>query len=101
MPKKLFKLTQDQQQKLDTLKWLISDHHNDRETGRTTLLAMAFIEKAITNPGLWVRLFDHHIGGATNTILMSMRIESLIPEELKPAFKISNNSIMFSHDPIS
>jgi len=50
-------LTEKQEKYADAIYWLISDQ-NIAE-GRTTLLALALIKKAIDNPGETIRVFDH------------------------------------------
>lgn len=52
----MLKLTKEQLQHLKSLNWLID---GPRATGRTTVLAHAFIAKAIRHPGEYVRVFDH------------------------------------------
>jgi hypothetical protein len=51
-------LTETQESHLESLKWLISDDRH-RAEGRTFLLAMAFISKALDHPGRRVYVFDH------------------------------------------
>jgi len=50
------KLTEDQQAAFGAILWLID---GPRGAGRSTVLALAFLAKAVRNPGQWVRLFDH------------------------------------------
>lgn len=50
------KLTEDQQAAFGAILWLID---GPRDSGRSTVLAMAFLAKAVRNPGQWIRLFDH------------------------------------------
>lgn len=44
---------------LPVINWLIDSSPNSRRTGRTTLLALAFVRAAITNPGRKIMIFDH------------------------------------------
>lgn len=50
-------LSKLQQKHFDSLKWLVSDSRRD---GKTYLLAIVFIQKAISKQGEWVRPFDHY-----------------------------------------
>jgi hypothetical protein len=44
---------------IDTLKWLVDPSSKSRGSGRTMMLAIAFIEAAQQNPRTWIELFDH------------------------------------------
>lgn len=52
-----FRLTKEQSKHLKSVKWLISDLC---QVGKTTVLAVAFIEKALESPDRWIPVFDHH-----------------------------------------
>lgn len=52
-------LTSTQKKHLKSIKWLTSHEHIDIGTGRTTLLAYAFIQDAIAHPGTRVFLWNH------------------------------------------
>lgn len=49
-------LTKKQTAYFEAISWLVSD---ERASGRTTLLALAFIDKAIKNAGQYIDVFDH------------------------------------------
>lgn len=51
------KLSKLQQEYYPAIKWLIND--GPRASGRTTLLAVAFLEKAVETPGRKILVFDH------------------------------------------
>ena len=46
-----------QKEHLNSIRWLIG---SGRGSGRSFLLAWVFIEYAISNCGVWVRVWDHH-----------------------------------------
>lgn len=50
-------LTKEQKKHLESLEWLINGNRN---SGRTYLLAITFIRRAIDNPGMWIQIFDHY-----------------------------------------
>lgn len=47
----------------DTVRWLVSDEEQARRSGRTHMLALAFIEYADANIHKTVHLWDHHDNG--------------------------------------
>lgn len=49
-------LSELQSKHFEAIKWLISDQ---RRSGRSTLLMMAFFERALNNPGTEVLVWDH------------------------------------------
>jgi hypothetical protein len=49
-------LSKEQAKHYESIKWLISE--GQRGSGRTYLMALAFVEKSIYEGG-WVRIFDH------------------------------------------
>jgi len=55
----VIELSKLQKKNLPAIEWLISDDRKDRCSGRSFLLAVAFIKKAMQNPGRRVRVFDH------------------------------------------
>lgn len=92
--KPIFNLTKDQQNKVDVLTWLLSQHPDDLATGRTTLLAMAFLQTALDNPGQWIEVFDH-TGTEHDRTLMMMQIEYLCPPQYKEFLKTAHGAIQF------
>jgi len=72
----------NQRKRLDSVLWLIDDQY--MAEGRSTVLAVAFIQLALQNPKRWVHPFDHSLalGGSFETVsevLMNyirIRIES-------------------------
>ncbi len=84
----LFKPTKRQKEFLPAIKWLLSDEMEDRQSGRTTLMAYVFILKAIKNPGKRIYLFDHFGGSlATKRVLMT-NIEMILGESLLTHFEV-------------
>lgn len=55
----LISLTIEQQKHLNSVEWLINFDENIA-TGRTTVLAVAFIKRALKHSGEWVKVFDHY-----------------------------------------
>jgi hypothetical protein len=54
------RLTQKQKEFLPAIRWLISDTLHDRATGRSLLLAYAFIQEAMKNSGRNIPIWNHH-----------------------------------------
>lgn len=54
-------LRPDQAAKLPTVEWLLdsSQAGSVRRSGRSTLMALAFLRGACSHPGSWVPVFDH------------------------------------------
>ena len=52
----MINLTEEQKKHYESIKWLIS---GPLATGRTTLLAWAFIEHAVENPEESIKIYDH------------------------------------------
>ena len=55
---KIDHLRPEQRIRYEEIKWLLDDINN-RQTGRSYLMVLAFLETAAKNPGKWVRCFDH------------------------------------------
>ncbi len=53
--------------RLPVLEWLVSVQDKDRGTGRTSLLALAFIGAAMRRPEVGVKVFDHHDPSASRS----------------------------------
>lgn len=53
----MIKLTDEQKEKYKTIQWLVND--GPYRTGKTTLLALAFLEKAEHYQGENVTIWDH------------------------------------------
>lgn len=75
----IFGLTREQ--RLFALRWLISRKSILRGTGRTTLLAEAFIQEAIST-GKSINLFDHVVGEADSFKITKQAIIPRIKEIL-------------------
>lgn len=85
-------LNKDQKKYLPAIQWLISDR---RATGKTYLLAVAFIMKAIENPGRQIQIFDHIPRIRLNYLLDTIQ---MIVGSDNPDFTISSvtQSVKFS-----
>jgi len=79
------RLTLEQKERYQTVKWLIND--NPRGMGRSHLMALAFVQKALDCPNTRVYFFDHDYSQNPMTMRhMRNLIHSLIfmiDEELK------------------
>jgi hypothetical protein len=92
------KLTEDQQRKYEAVRWLVND--GPRGSGRTYLLALAFVEKAITcgNP---IRIWNHESNPNSFRYIIDMIVgivHNLKMYELKVF--LSRKEIMITHKPI-
>jgi len=59
----VFKLTKEQRKHYASVKWLLGE--GPCGTGKTTLMALVFIEKALSNLDNRIYVFDHHQSGNT------------------------------------
>jgi hypothetical protein len=65
------KLNSSQMKRVRAVEWLLDD--NLTGEGRTTLLALGFIAKAMTFPGKAIRIFDHlPVYGAMGQVIMGI-----------------------------
>jgi len=53
-----FELTETQRKNYSAIEWLLGD--GPVGSGRTSLMALVFIRKAMMNLGSWVTVFDHY-----------------------------------------
>ena len=60
-------LTPIQDKYFEAIRWLIDDDEK-RGTGRSFLLAISFISKALKNRGRWIKIFDHKPAGVLEVI---------------------------------
>ena len=74
-----YKLTKEQSKHLESIEWLISDQ---RAVGKSFLLALAFIDKAVNNRGMLIRVFDH-FPERQATIRLLCTIENIISQDKK------------------
>ncbi len=51
-------LTKKQKEHYKSVEWLLNDESYRRE-GRSYLMAVCFIQRALRNRGCWVKVFDH------------------------------------------
>jgi len=89
---KNIQLTELQKNHLPTVDWLIDDA---RAQGKSTLMAVAFIRKALKNPGRMIYVFDHYGGEMGKRHLMNILrqiVES--DEELKHHTKFTKDGII-------
>lgn len=92
------KLSNIQTAALDIIEWLIDDSIRSRQSGRSTLLAVAFIRKAIRRPKRKVVVFDHYPTMQAKESLMA-NIQQMIrtSSELRNKFILESNSITFTY----
>lgn len=75
-----FELTEEQKM-YPAIKWLIQD--GPRGTGKSRLMALAFLEKGYDNLGQYVDVYDHFPGFQAGNHLLKM-VHSLFHELGKP-----------------
>jgi len=63
-------LTAEQKKHLVTIEWLINFEEHIRQ-GRTRLLAIAFIKRALMHRDEWIEVFDHYPTPQAKNILLS------------------------------
>ncbi len=76
------KLSKTQKQHVGSICWLLDDV-NFRQEGRTTLLAVVYLNKALDNPGQRVYVRDHHPNEQANSQLRN-KIECIIGSQKCP-----------------
>lgn len=84
---KVASLDRTSKSRLPVLEWLVSMDPDDRRTGRTTLLALAFIGASIRNRVVWLKVFDHH--GSTDE--RDTQIIRKAVSEIAPSASLSRN----------
>jgi len=52
------KITKLQNEHYNSIKWLL-DGNNGRRIGKSSLMALVFIEIALKNRGQWIEVYDH------------------------------------------
>ena len=86
------KLTKLQEHHLESIQWLISDQ---RATGKTFLLAWAFIQEALHNQRRRIRVFDHFLTKVSTERLI-YQIRAITSSEYpKCRFAFYSNEIMY------
>lgn len=65
----LSKLTDTQLAYLPAVEWLL-DNDSHRRTGRSALMATAFLRCALRYPGRWIKVSDHLPGVAQRRIII-------------------------------
>lgn len=86
------KLTKDQAAKYETIRWLLADGPHGQ--GKSLLMALAFIDRAIDSPGLWVEIFDHRRNyRATRSLIDNIKIIFDDSKEYRLQIKISTSEI--------
>ena len=86
------KLTKLQEHHLESIQWLISDQ---RATGKTFLLAWAFIQKALHNRDKGIRIFDHFPERKSDLRLISQIHAIIISEYPQYRFAIYSDEIVY------
>jgi phage terminase large subunit len=71
------RLTKDQQEHFRSIHWLIG---GGRRSGRSYVLATAFLVQAFNETGLWVRVFDHDSSSARSDHGMLRLIDNIFHE---------------------
>ena len=95
-------LTKQQTAHLRTVEWLLSDDHEDIATGRSTVLAVAYINKALEYPGRRIRVVDHFPAEQASRQLLSMIVDTVKrerDEKLLARLEVYGNSLEFCFKP--
>ncbi len=53
-------LTEVESKHIESIRWLFSDEHEDRASGRTTVLSIVMIERALRELWCWFDVVDNH-----------------------------------------
>ena len=88
------KLTEQQKKAYPYIKWLLSDNrHIEEPVGKTYLMSIIFIEKALETPGRWIHIFDHsYTKGTVREIMLETMLAGI-------QYKVSNiNDFKFEFD---
>lgn len=64
-----FKLSKVQKKHHKSIRWLLFD---GERLGRTSLLAFVYIEKALKNPGEWIKVRDHYPFKESDSMLLNV-----------------------------
>ena len=73
------RLTPEQKKHFVTIEWLINFEENMR-MGRTYLLSIAFVKRAIKYPDRWIGVFDHNPGMEAKKTLLAW-IAAILKED--------------------
>ena len=65
----------------------------ERRSGRSTVLALKFITKALSYPGLWIEIVDHYPGKRADQTLLHM-----VQHRVK---QLGLKYVVFKHEPPS
>lgn len=91
----MIEITDEKKEYLEAIKWLVSGSL-DLGTGRTFLLAWAFIDLAVSNPGRSILIFDHIPMLGCTVEIMGREIIYIARERYpKGIFKFTQRSIRF------
>ena len=70
----MFVLTNQQEERYEAVKWLLDE--GPVGSGRTTLMALVFIEIAFDNQNQYIKVFDHYRKGNKNLLAMIEKVFS-------------------------
>lgn len=101
-------LRKEQLRHYNSVKWLLTDGPHEkreelpapvqrhRQTGRSTLMAIIFIEEAMERPGKPIRIFDHYDNKVSHKYMVE-RIKKLLSEDKSFAkqFKFQGRRMTF------
>ena len=89
----MIELTEEQLKHFESIKWLIG---GPLACGKSTVLAMAFIDYAMKNPGQRVLLFDHEkLYGPYDNRNMLNCVENLVPNKKDFTFRLTDYSFEY------
>lgn len=89
-------LTRKQVAALPVLDWLLDDDGGSRRSGRSFIIAISLIRKALRHPGCLVSVIDHYKSEASTVYLIQM-IQFLIDKDARLkdfSWSIHENTIM-------
>lgn len=90
-------LRTDQQMRLPAIEWMVdeTDDPRIRRSGRTSVLAAAFIRAACSAPGRKIRVFDHVPGNENARLILEM-IDGIIDKsQTRRWFRLGRSSMSF------
>jgi len=90
-------ISHQQADALRALEWLLSDEAEDRRTGRSRILALAYLRMACRRPGTeWIRVWDHALSyGGRRSYEVLLRYINEIATEAGANVDLNLNEGMF------
>lgn len=86
---KKIKLDKSKQTKLEVLNWLLDP--DAMRSGRTTLMAIAYINIALKKPGMIIEINDHHPGYEADRMILGVIRDLVVHAGLAKRFHAEQN----------